>query len=120
MLSIKPSLLRIQILLKFKKYLKLKRKVLGTPSRSAFQDIILLSDAVLASLYIWLKVTLTALMTSVVMVLLMVLMRMKMKKKKRLSKKINPSVLFTVDRDEIGQNQTNMESLSVNGKFDTK
>jgi len=37
-----------------------------------------------------------------------------MKKKKRLSKKINPSVLFTVDRDEIGQNQTNMESLSVN------
>lgn len=59
-------------------------------------------------------VTLTAVMTSVVMVLLMVLMRMKMKKKKRLSKKINPSVLFTVDRDEIGQNQTNMESLSVN------
>jgi len=58
-------------------------------------------------------VTLTALMTCVVMVLLVILMMMKMKKRRRLGKKINPSVVFTVDQEKIDMSDTKMKPLSV-------
>jgi len=58
-------------------------------------------------------VALTAVMTCVVMILLMFLMFLKMKKRKRLAKKINPNVLFSVDKEKIDLNQTKMEPLSA-------
>jgi len=58
-------------------------------------------------------VTLTVIMTSVVMVLLGILVMMKMKKKRRLIKKINPSVLFTVDQNKIDLSETKMKPLSA-------
>jgi len=58
-------------------------------------------------------VALTAVMTCVIMVLLMFLMFLKMKKRKRLAKKINPSVLFTVDKEKIDLSETKMEPLSA-------
>jgi len=54
-------------------------------------------------------VALTAVMTSVIMVLLIFLMFLKMKKRKRLAKKINPSILYSVDKEKI----TKMEPLSA-------
>jgi len=53
-------------------------------------------------------VALTAVMTCVIMILLMFLMFLKMKKRKRLAKKINPNVLFSVDKEKI-----EMETLSA-------
>jgi len=58
-------------------------------------------------------VALTAVMTCVIMVLLMFLMFLKMKKRKRLAKKINPSVLFTVDKEKIDLSETKMKPLSA-------
>lgn len=58
-------------------------------------------------------VTLTVIMTSVVMVLLGILVMMKMKKKRRLIKKINPSVLFTVDKEKLDLSETKMKPLSA-------
>lgn len=58
-------------------------------------------------------VALTAVMTCVIMVLLMFLMFLKMKKRKRLAKKINPGVLFTVDKEKIDLSETKMEHLSA-------
>jgi len=58
-------------------------------------------------------VALTAVMTCVIMALLMVLLMFKMKKRKRLAKKINPSVLFTVDKEKIDLSETKMEHLSA-------
>jgi len=58
-------------------------------------------------------VALTAVMTSVIMVLLMSLMFLKMKKRKRLAKKINPNVLYTVDKEKIDLSKTKMEPLSA-------
>jgi len=58
-------------------------------------------------------VSLTAVMTCVIMVLLMFLMFLKMKKRKRLAKKINPSVLFTVDKEKIDLSETKMQPLSA-------
>jgi len=58
-------------------------------------------------------VALTAVMTCVIMVLLMSLMFLKMKKRKRLAKKINPSVLFTVDKEKIDLSETKMEPLNA-------
>merc|ERR1711941_79990 len=43
----------------------------------------------------------------------MFLMFLKMKKRKRLAKKINPSVLFTVDKEKIDLSETKMEPLSA-------
>jgi len=60
-------------------------------------------------------VALTAVMTSVVMVILIFFMFLKMKKRKRLAKKINPSVLFNVDREKIDLSETKMEKLSAKG-----
>jgi len=58
-------------------------------------------------------VALTAVMTCVIMVLLIALFLMKMKKRKRLAKKINPSVLFTVDKEKLDLSETKMEPLSA-------
>jgi len=58
-------------------------------------------------------VALTAVMTCVIMVLLIALFLMKMKKRKRLAKKINPSVLFTVDKEKLDISETKMEPLSA-------
>jgi len=58
-------------------------------------------------------VALTAVMTCVIMVLLMSLMFLKMKKRKRLAKKINPNVLYTVDKEKIDLSKTKMEPLSA-------
>ena len=55
-------------------------------------------------------------MTSVVMVILIFFMFLKMKKRKRLAKKINPSVLFNVDREKIDLSETKMEKLSAKGR----
>lgn len=62
------------------------------------------------------EVALTAVMTCVIMVLLIALFLMKMKKRKRLAKKINPSVLFTVDKEKIDLSETKMEPLSAKGR----
>ena len=66
------------------------------------------------------QVALTAVMTCVIMVLLMFLMFLKMKKRKRLAKKINPSVLFTVDKEKIDLSETKMKPLSAKGKLDNR
>ena len=63
-----------------------------------------------------LQVALTAVMTSVIMVILVFFMFLKMKKRKRLAKKINPSVLFNVDREKIDLSETKMEKLSAKGR----
>ena len=42
---------------------------------------------------------------------------MKMKKKRRLIKKINPSVLFTVDQNKIDLSETKMKPLSAKGNI---
>jgi len=60
-------------------------------------------------------VALTAVMTSVIMAILMFFMFLKMKKRKRLAKKINPSVLFNVDKEKIDLSETKMEKLSAKG-----
>ena len=62
------------------------------------------------------EVALTAVMTCVIMVLLIALFLMKMKKRKRLAKKINPSVLFTVDKEKLDISETKMEPLSAKGR----
>jgi len=58
-------------------------------------------------------VALTAVMTSVIMVLLIFLMFMKMKKRKRLAKKINPSILYSVEKEKINLSETKLEPLSA-------
>lgn len=70
-----------------------------------------LQPAQLQSLTI--MVTLTAVMTSVMMILLMALMFMKIKKRRRLAKKINPSVMFKVDKEKVNLSDTKMERLSA-------
>ena len=42
---------------------------------------------------------------------------MKMKKKRRLIKKINPSVLFTVDKEKLDLSETKMKPLSAKGNM---
>ena len=61
------------------------------------------------------QVALTAVMTSVIMVLLIFLMFMKMKKRKRLAKKINPSILYSVEKEKINLSETKLEPLSAKG-----
>merc|ERR1719394_960538 len=57
-------------------------------------------------------VSLTAVMTCLVLVLLTSMMVMKIRKKKRLSKKVIPSTLFSVEKENIKIMDTKMASLN--------
>merc|ERR1711963_380808 len=61
-------------------------------------------------------VALTAVMTCLVLIILTVLMVMKVRKKRRLAKKILPSTMFSIDKEQVKiQNSSTMETISARG-----
>jgi len=61
-------------------------------------------------------VALTAVMTCLVLIILTVLMVMKVRKKRRLAKKILPSTVFSIDKEQVKiQNSSTMETISARG-----
>ena len=55
-------------------------------------------------------------MTCLVLIILTVLMVMKVRKKRRLAKKILPSTVFSIDKEQVKiQNSSTMETISARG-----